>query len=54
MYTCIRIHFSVRIPLKLKIKQCQIKKVTKKEESLNLMLAEPTEARSLAFLVSLC
>ena len=38
-------------PLTFKIKQFQPKKVTKKEEPLNLKLAEPSEMKDLHFLL---
>ena len=46
-----QIPISVLTPLKLKIKQCQLKMWIKKEE---LNLAEPSEVRSLDFPLSLC
>ena len=49
-----QIPISVLTPTKLKIKRCKLKKVTKKEELLNLNLAEPSEMKSLAQYVSLC
>ena len=54
MCTMLNIYYQVPIfiltLLKWKIKQCQ----GKKEEPLNLNLAEPSEVKSLAFPVSLC
>ena len=40
--------------LKLKIKQCQLKKMTKKTELRNVILAEPRDVESLAFAVPWC
>ena len=38
----------------IKIENKTVSKVTKKEKPLNLNLAEPSEVKSLAFLVSFC
>ena len=47
-----QVPISLLTPLKLKIKQCQLKKLLKKPPNLNF--AESSEVKSLAFLVSLC
>ena len=49
-----QIPISVLTPLKLKIKHCQQKKVTIKEEPINLNLAELSEVKRLAFPLRLC
>ena len=51
MLNTYQIPTSVLTPLKLKIK---LSKMTKKEESLDLNYAEPSEMKSLACPVSLC
>ena len=43
---------SLLTPLKLKLKQLQLKKMTKKKETLNLILSEPSEVKSIPFPVS--
>lgn len=42
--TCYQILISVLSPLKLKIKQYQVK-ITKKKEPLNLMVAKPSQIK---------
>ena len=41
-------------PKSIKVENWTVSKVTKKEEPLNLNLAEPSEAKSLKFSFSLC
>ena len=41
-------------PNSIKVQVVSTKKVTKKEEQLNLNLAESSEAKNIAFPVSLC
>ena len=51
--TYYQIPIFVLTALKLKIKQCQLKKMTKKEEPLNLILGQPSKVKSFAFPVGM-